>query len=98
MKVGKYKYRGSERTFATRFTILSGVTVATPEDVRNEADRILKEHPSWAGVSPPTRLFLVHTPEQGYAADDERSPDHIVKRLLLELGRAVPDGRYPYVG
>ena len=86
LKVGKYKYRGSERTFATRFTYPSVVTVATPEDVRNEADRILKEHPSWAGVSPPTRLFLVHTPEQGYAADDERSPYYIVKRLLLERG------------
>jgi predicted HTH transcriptional regulator len=86
LKVGKYKYRGSERTFATRFTYSSVVTVAAPEDIRNEAERILKERPEWAGVSPPTRLFLVHTPEEGYTADDEHSPYYLVKRLLLERG------------
>ncbi len=86
LKVGKYKYRGSERTFATRFTYSSIVIVEATEEIRKEVERILKEHPDWAGASPPARIFLVHTPEQGYAADDERSPYYVVKRLLLERG------------
>ena len=36
--------------------------------------------------APLSRIFLVYTPEQGYAADDESSPYYVVKRLLLEKG------------
>lgn len=32
------------------------------------------------------RIFLVQTPEAGYASDDEISPHYRVKRFLLEYG------------
>jgi len=86
LKVGKYKYRGAERTFATRFTYTSIVTVRCVEDIQKETKRMLTEHRDWIGNTSLSRIFLVHTPEQGYATDDESSPYYVVKRLLLENG------------
>jgi hypothetical protein len=86
LKVGKFKYKGSERTFRTRFVYNSIVTTPTPEDILGECRRLLEEHPDWRGNTRLDRLFLVHTPEQGYASDDENSPYYRVKRLLLEHG------------
>lgn len=86
LKVGKFKYKGSERTFRTRFVYNSIVTIPTPEDILGECRRLLEEHPDWRGNTQLDRLFLVHTPEQGYASDDENAPYYRVKRLLLEQG------------
>lgn len=86
LKTGKYKYRGAERTFATRFSYSSVVTVDGTEDSRREVERLLREHPDWQGRSALDRLFLIHAPEQGYALDDQASPYYQVKRLLLERG------------
>ncbi len=49
LKIGKYKYRGSERTFSTRFTYSSIITVPTTEMALGECQRLLKEHPDWIG-------------------------------------------------
>jgi len=38
LKAGKYKYRGAERTFATRFTYPTVVTVTNVEDTPKEVD------------------------------------------------------------
>jgi predicted HTH transcriptional regulator len=85
LKVGKYKYRGSERTFYTRFTYNSILTV--PQDkILSECKRLLGEHPEWAGNQQLSRLFLVYTPEKGYALDDENAPYYVIKRYLLEHG------------
>jgi predicted HTH transcriptional regulator len=85
LKAGKYKYRGSERTFHTRFTYNSIIT--TPlESVLAECKRLLNEHPDWAGDKMLNRLFLIHVPEKGFAIDDEHSPYYVVKRYLLEQG------------
>jgi predicted HTH transcriptional regulator len=86
LKAGKYKYRGAERTFATRFSYSSVVTVDRIEDSRNEVQRLLTEHPEWPGSDALDRLFLIHAPKQGYAQDDHTSPYYQVKRLLLESG------------
>jgi len=86
LKVGKYKYRGSERTFSTKLTYSSVVTSKSAETLSDEASRLLKEHPEWCGEKALSRLFLVCTPEQGYSLDDEKSPYYRVKRLLLESG------------
>ncbi|NER29970.1 MAG: transcriptional regulator, partial [Symploca sp. SIO1C4] len=86
LKVGKYKYRGSERTFSTRFTYSSIVTTPSPEQTLDECRRLLSEHPEWIGDERLSRLFLVHIPEKGYAIDDESSPYYRVKRFLLEKG------------
>ena len=86
LKTGKYKYRGAERTFATRFSYGSVVTVDQIEDSRNEVQRLLKEHPEWPANDALNRLFLIHAPKQGYAQDDHASPYYQVKRLLLESG------------
>lgn len=86
LKIGKYKYRGSERTFSTRFTYNSIITIPTIELVLGECKRLLNEHPDWIGNERLNRLFLVHTPEQGYASDDETSPYYQIKRFLLENG------------
>lgn len=86
LKVGKYRYAGAERTFSTRLTYPTIVTVPSPEDILAECKRLLSEHPEWVGNRDLSRLFLVHTPEKGYATDDERSPYYLVKRFLLEQG------------
>jgi len=86
LKTGKYKYRGAERTFATRFTYSTVVTVDHVGDTEAEVERLLREHPEWQGDKALKRLFLVHAPEQGFAKDDVSSPYYVVKRLLLEKG------------
>jgi predicted HTH transcriptional regulator len=85
LKAGKYKYRGSERTFHTRFTYNSILTMPQ-EDTLSECKRLLSEHPDWVGDKTLNRLFLIHTPEKGHAIDDESSPYYLIKRYLLENG------------
>lgn len=86
LKTGKYKYRGAERTFATRFSYTGVVTVDHSEETHVEVERLLVEHPEWRGDQDLKRMFLVHSPEQGYSQDDQSSPYYVVKRLLLEHG------------
>jgi len=86
LKVGKYKYLGSEKTFSTRLFYGSIITVHSPEEILNECKRILEEHPDWIGNPQLSRLFLVHAPESGYSLDDEGSPYYLVKKFLLESG------------
>jgi hypothetical protein len=86
LKSGKYKYKGAERTFGTRFTYGSIIGMHPTEDVSKTCDRLLREHPSWAADTSLRRLFLVHTPEAGFAMDDEHAPYYAAKRLILEAG------------
>ena len=86
LRSGKYKYRGAERTFATRFNYAGVVTVDRSEDANEEAKRLLTEHPEWIGDKLLRRIFVVHVPEQEYALDDELSPYYVAKRFLLENG------------
>lgn len=86
LKIGKYKYRGSERTFSTRFTYNSIVTIPTIDLAAGECQRLLDEHSDWIGNGHLNRLFLVCAPEKGYASDDETSPYYRIKRFLLEKG------------
>jgi predicted HTH transcriptional regulator len=86
LKAGKFKYRGAERTFATRFSYSSVVTTERAADLDREVIRLLEEHPDWSGNDRLNRLFLVHTPESDFATDDETSPYYVVKRRLLEAG------------
>ena len=86
LKVGKYKYKGSERTFSKRFTYSSIVTLPAAASALTECQRLLKEHPDWIGNDKLNRLFLVHTPTKGYASDDEDAPYYQIKRFLLEQG------------
>jgi argonaute-like protein implicated in RNA metabolism and viral defense len=86
LKAGKYKYRGAERTFATRFNYSSVVTTESLQGVEKEVARLLSEHPEWCGNKSLNRLFLVYTPEAGFSSDDETSPYFVIKRLLLESG------------
>lgn len=86
LKAGKFKYRGAERTFATRFTYSTIVTTDAVQDVDREVGRLLSEHPDWCGNEDLNRLFLVYTPEAGYSTDDASSPYFVVKRRLLEAG------------
>ncbi|MCP4702189.1 MAG: transcriptional regulator [Gammaproteobacteria bacterium] len=86
LKGGKYRYAGSERTFHTRFTYNTIITSNSPGDIPAQCERLLKEHPDWAGNENLSRLFLVHAPENDYSRDDENAPYYRVKRLLLEHG------------
>lgn len=86
LKRGKFKYSGSERTFHTRLTYNTVITVPSYQQTFDECKRLLGEHPEWCGNPRLDRLFLVHTPEQEYSLDDERSPYYTVKRFLLEQG------------
>ena len=86
LKTGKYKYLGSERTFSTRLSYSSLITLPSPEGILEECGRLLAEHPDWTANASLDRLFLVHTPKEGYSKDDENSPYYRVKRFLLEQG------------
>jgi hypothetical protein len=86
LQAGKFKYRGSEHTFATKMRYATVVTVPTPERTLEECQRLLKEHPEWIGDKNFSRVFLVHTPEADYALDDENAPYYRIKRLLFEDG------------
>jgi len=86
LKTGKYKYKGAERTFSTRFHY--GSITTCPDDAALEAHckRLLDEHPNWRGNPKLDRIFLVQTPETTHALDDENAPYYRVKKLLLENG------------
>lgn len=86
LKVGKYKYKGAERTFGTRLTYNSIITVPSTETIYSECERLIREHPEWVGNDALNRIFLVQTPDSGYSADDEQAPYYRIKRLLLEKG------------
>lgn len=86
LKAGRYKYKGAERTFGIRFTYGSVIGLHPADDIRKTCERILNEHPAWIGDANLRRLFLVHTPEAGFATDDEHSPYYETKRLILEAG------------
>lgn len=86
LKVGKYKYRGTEKTFSTRLTYASIVTSNTPAELVAELRRLLSEHPEWKGDTSLSRIFLVQCPEADYALDDENSPYYVMKRFLFENG------------
>ena len=86
LQLGKFRYRGAERTFTTKFSYPWIVEIDTVEDAEVEIGRLINEHPAWTGDSNLRRIFLVHVPEQGYAKDDHTSPYYSIKRFLLERG------------
>jgi len=86
LREGKYKYRGSERTFSTKLEADFISTVPDSEDLLGECRRLLDNHPTWVGSSDNDRIFLVHTPSDEYSKDDVSSPYYMVKRFLLENG------------
>jgi hypothetical protein len=86
LRVGKYKYRGAERTFGTRFKYADIVTVPSAQSMTDECRRLLSERKEWAGDKSLSRILLVHAPEAGYSSDDVTSPYFRTKRLLLENG------------
>jgi predicted HTH transcriptional regulator len=85
IQAGRFKYRGAEKTFSARLTYRAIMPVA-PELAGSECERLLAEHPDWRGATDLPRIFLVHCPEAGRAADDETGPYYTVKRVLLEAG------------
>ncbi|MEL7540692.1 MAG: ATP-binding protein, partial [Pseudomonadota bacterium] len=85
LQSGKYKYKGSEQTFATRLK-LAQIAVSTDLSVDQECARLIDQSPEWRGHERLSRVFLVHTPESGFALDDVGSPYYRAKRVLLEAG------------
>lgn len=83
---GRYKYRGSERTFATKFWYSGIATVGHVDDIHAELERLLHQRQRSRANLHPRSIFLVHTPEEGYARDDHLAPYYVNKRLLLERG------------
>jgi predicted HTH transcriptional regulator len=85
LRVGKFKYRGSERTFSTRLSYRS-IIAADENQAETECRRLLDQFPEWRGAIGLPRLVLVHCPEADHALDDESTPYYRIKRLLLEAG------------
>ena len=85
---GRYKYLGSERTFATKFSYSAIVTVDRVDDIQGEIERLLSQRSGSQTEARTRSLFLVHTPEEGYSRDDHTAPYYVNKRLLLEGGVA----------
>lgn len=85
LQVGKFKYRGSERTFSTRLKYANVITAGLDE-IPGECERLVRENPGWVGDRSLSRIFLVYAPEDHYALDDENAPYYRVKRYLFERG------------
>lgn len=85
MTVGSFRYKGSERTFATRFT-LSEVITATSRRAEVECKRLIETNSRFRDSDELDTLFLVHTPEGSYRNDDVSAPYFLAKRVLLEAG------------
>ena len=85
LRNGQFKYKGSERTFATKLTYRN-LTTAVPAGLEAECRRIVSQYPEWRGAEGWPRLFLVHCPESAHALDDEQAPYYKIKRFLLEAG------------
>jgi len=83
---GKFKYRGVERTFSTKFSYTTVVTATSARDIDTEINRLVTQNASWCRNTDLSRLFLVHCPEEGFASDDESSPYYVAKRHLFEAG------------
>lgn len=86
LKLGKYKYKGAERTFGTRLFYTAIHTVSSTELIYDKCKQLLEENPGWIGDDKLNRIFLIQIPDLGYSLDDERSPYYRIKRLLLENG------------
>lgn len=82
---GSYKFKGVERTFATRIR-LAQVNTAREISVQEECKRLIREFPEWSENNDLSRLMLVQTPEADFALDDTNSPYYQSKRALLEAG------------
>ncbi len=70
LKLGKYKYKGSERTFSKRFKYSSIIKPLSPEKTLDECRRLLSENPNWIGNQNLNIIFLIYTPKKGYSLDD----------------------------
>lgn len=85
LQTGSFRYRGAERTFATRLR-LAQVNSAVGCRVDEECRRLVGAYPEWQASETLNRLLLVHTPEAGFSTDDVTSPYYVAKRILLEAG------------
>ena len=88
LKQGKYKYRGSERTFRTKLTYPS-IIPAPIEEFETECRRLLEENQSWIGNPDLDRLFIVYVPEDRFPITDLNSPYYAIKEFLLSKGIPV---------
>ena len=88
LKQGKYKYRGSERTFKTKLTYHSIIT-ASVEEFESECRRLLEENQGWVGNPDLDRLFMVYVPEDRFPITDLNSPYYAIKEFLLSKGIPV---------
>ena len=88
LKQGKFKYRGTERTFRTKLTYPT-VTTASIEEFESECKRLLDENPNWVGNTDLDRLFIIYVPEDRYPVTDLNSPYYTIKELLLSKGIPV---------
>ena len=88
LKQGKYKYRGSERTFKTKLTY-RGIITAAVEEFESECRRLLEENQSWIGNPDLARLFIVYVPEDRFPITDLNSPYYTIKEFLLSKGIPV---------
>ena len=73
IKNGQYKYRGSERNFFTKIFYNSIISINSTKNILTKCQYIIKNNPNWINNPQLNRLFLVHTPDNEYALDDEHS-------------------------
>jgi len=88
LQQGKFKYRGSERSFGVKLLYRTIITAPRIEDFEDECKRLLKQNPDWCGDKNLSRLFLVYVPEQEFPTTDINSPYYSIKELLF--GNGIP--------
>ena len=86
LQTGKYKYKGSERAFGTKFTYQTVVTAPRVEDFLSECKRLIGQHSNWVGDKSLKRIFLVYVPEDQFPVTDVNSPYYSIKELMLKKG------------
>ena len=86
LQIGKFKYKGSERAFGTKFTYQTVVTAPRVEDFLSECKRLIEQTPNWVGDQSLQRIFLVYLPEDEFPVTDVNSPYYSIKELMLKKG------------
>ena len=86
LQIGKYKYKGFEKTFKSRLQYDSIYSVNSAENVLSECERLLAQYPEWIGNSENDRIFLVQIPDDSVSRNNPKSPYFLVKKYLFENG------------
>lgn len=86
LQIGKYRYKGTEKTFNTRIHYNTIHTVGGAENILPECKRLIENYPAWVGDENLERIFIVQIPDSESQRDNYSSAYFEVKNFLFTNG------------